>query len=293
MNDSELARNYILDRLPEEDRDACERRFLFDPEFESLMLVEERTLLDDYVNLRLSDEDATAVLQRVAQEPGRLYRLRFAESLKRAAAAADTESRRKNSVLERWRLFANRRNIIWSGSIAAALAAAIFIAVTISHRTPQPEPSQSAIAKPPTPSPTTASSGEQQIQPSKPTEPKPSGATREAASMATFVLLANQQRGDAETPKLTLKPGTTTLRLQLTTEEGLDSGSYSAVVTDAQGANILTAAHLIPRTEASRRYIDLRIPAQSLPSGDYSVDLTKDSSSPTQPALKFLLALQH
>ena len=73
--------------------------------------------------------------------------------------------------------------------------------------------------------------------------------------MATFVLLANQQRGDAETPKLTLKPGTTTLRLQLTTEEGLDSGSYSAIVTDAQGANILTAAHLIPRTEAARRYI--------------------------------------
>src|SRR5271168_4224977 len=115
MTDMELARKYILDRLSDEDRDDCERRFLFDPEFETTMLEQERALLDDYASLRLSGEDAEALLRRAAREPGHLYRLRIAEGLNRAAAAQFEELH--SPIVSKGRgLFASR-HAAWFGSV--------------------------------------------------------------------------------------------------------------------------------------------------------------------------------
>jgi hypothetical protein len=88
MSDAMLVRNYILDRLSKEDRDECERRFLFDPNFESLMLQEEQDLLDDYVSLRLGEEEAGAIRGRAEQHPEFRLRLLLADGLRRATATA-------------------------------------------------------------------------------------------------------------------------------------------------------------------------------------------------------------
>jgi hypothetical protein len=81
------------------------------------------------------------------------------------------------------------------------------------------------------------------------------------------------------------------IRLQLTTEEGLEPGPYSATVSAAGGAMVFSASHLAPRTEAGRRYIDLRLNAASLADGDYTIDLSAESASQNQPALRYNFAL--
>ena len=286
MNDAELARNYILDRLPEEERDACERRFLFDPDFETVMLEQERALLDDYVNSRLGQEDARTVLHRVAQEPGRLYRLRFAESLKHAAAASASQAGREPSRGRPWRSIVSRRPWAWFGGMAcaAALAAALIVAVAIRSRSAQPavNPADAAHASAPAPS---------APQPAAPqVTQQQSAASHASASIATFALLASQQRGEAGIPTLSVMPGVDTIRLQLTTQDGLESGRYTAAVSGAQGAAVLSALNLVPKTESGRRYVDLRIPAAKLPAGEYAIDLTRESSS--APALSFRFQLE-
>jgi hypothetical protein len=308
MNDAELARNYILDRLSEEDRDQCERRFLFDPEFESLMQEQERQLLDDYVNLRLSGEEAEAVLHRVAQEPGHLYRLRFAESLKRAAAAALSEKAApapvkvpKSSPTRRWRsFFAPRSRLLFAG-MASVAALAVIVLIVFEAWSPQhrlPAPSTQTIAKSPVQVPSPASAGQPHPDSTAAAshannQPSSSGPESNPAStsIATFVLLANQQRGAGNLPTVTLPSAATVLRLQLTTEEGLDPGRYSATLSAAQGANILAVSHLSPGKEAGRRYIDLRIPAKLLTAAEYSVDLTKESGSAPQLAFNYRFQL--
>lgn len=327
MNDAELARNYILDRLPEEDRDACERRFLFDPEFEAVMLEQEHTLLDDYVNSRLNEDDAKTVLHRVAQEPGHLYRLRFAESLRRAAMAAANgpaeaaarEKERRRLFRLSWRSLQEPRKLVWFGGLAGMAAAAIVLVVAVSVERRQ-HPAQAVQIAPSTVSPphspaAGATTANEQAQPQsmKPNGPaqtqramtertmtqqsvtqqsiRAQGSNIAASSMATFVLMANEQRGDSDEPAINLKPGVALLRLQLTTEEGLAAGSYSATVRDDHGEKVSAAAHLPARIEAGRRYVDLRLAAAMLSSGSYTVELAQETEGPAAPILSYRFTL--
>jgi len=281
MNDAELARNYILNRLADEDRDECERRFLFDPEFETTMLEQECALLDDYVNSRLNGEDAQAVLRRVAQEPGRLYRLRIAEGLKHAAEAAETNPPEPAAAPRDRGNFATRR-FAWFGGLAAAAAVAIAAIVGVNlHRgsgAAKPNPSIAAAPAAPNPAPRN-----QEAQPAKPAPAQQPQAS--PASMATFVLLASEERGESDGTTVKLKPNVAVLRLQLTTQEGLTAGRYWATVSNAGGAAVFKVAHMPTRTEAGRRYIDLRIPAANLGAGDYTIALAQDTAA--APALSF------
>ena len=293
MNDSELARNYILDRLTEEDRDACERRFLFDPEFETVMHEQERALLDDYVHARLQPEEADAVLRRVAQQPGHLYRLRFAEGLKRAADGPTVGERKSVRMSERIRSFFEARRPIWLGGLAAAgaLAVAIVVGVSVARRPAAPVVSSA----PPAPAAPTATAPAQSASSKAPALAQPVPQQREPkrapASIATFVLLSNQQRGEGNAESITLPAGATTLRLQLTSEEGLDPGRYSATLFDSRDAAVLHAGNLVPQTTAGRSYIDLRVPRDRIPAGAYRVELTRTSAGEPAPALSFRFSI--
>ena len=293
MSDAELARNYILDRLSDEDRAECERRFLFDPEFESLMLEQERELLDDYVNSRLSDDVTAAVRQRVVQQPGELFRLRFAEGLRRAAVA-EIHPPPKESRFQRWRAqFAQRRLQVFGGFAAATALAVVIVAAMLTrpaHRTAPGTP-QSASSAPQPRAVAPASSAPSQA----PAGPSASGGTRTApsaqrpaspATTATFLLLADQQRGAGEETSIALKPGTTTVRLQLTTQEGLDPGTYDATVNDVRGTQTFSASHLVALEQAGRRYVELRIPTASLAPGEYALNLANEKMA-SQPPLTF------
>jgi hypothetical protein len=293
MNDSELARDYILDRLTEEDRDACERRFLFDPDFEEVMHEQERALLDAYVHSRLEPEEADAVLRRVAQQPGHLYRLRFAEGLKRAAAAGAIAGQRKPArMADRIRSFFEARRPVWLGGLAAAGALAIAIVVAVSVA-----PKRTASVANSAPSaPVSSSNVPAQTASSAASEPaKPVPQQRESkrapALIATFVLLANQQRGEGNAESITLPAGATTLRLQLTTEGGLDAGRYNATLFDAQDTTVLHAGNLVPRTTAGRSYIDLRVPSDRIPAGAYRIELRRASADEAAPALSFRFSI--
>jgi hypothetical protein len=302
MQDAELARNYILDRLIDEDREACERRFLFDPEFETLLLDEERTLLDDYVNERLSKEDAKAVLERIAQQPGNLYRLRFAEGLRRAALESISAQPLTTSPLRRWRNLSTwnrltQHKFLWFGGLAGAGVAAMAIVFAISpQRHPQPASSGQTASTAVAPAPSSINAPAPQK--GSHTAPERTGATHTTAaspslppSIATFALLAIEQRGAGEDTAIDLKPGISTLRLQLTTEEGLAAGRYAATVRDASGNHILSSPHMSPRSESGRLYIDLRIPTVQLAPGSYSIDLIREAAAPAPPlTYRFALA---
>jgi hypothetical protein len=300
MNDAELARNYILDRLSEEERNECERRFLFDPEFELLMIEQERELLDDYVNSRLSNEESDAVLRRVAQRPGELYRLRFAESLRRAAAAPSAPLPHKRSPIERWQaFFAQRRTLFAAGTAGIAVASAVIV-IALAVRAPRSLRTQQNGAAAGAPAhanaqPSTRSEPKQQTASAPSQKPVQSAGrqieTRASSAVATFALLADEQRGAGDLPSLQLAPGVTTLRLQLTTQEGLEAGRYRVALNDAQGTKVYSASDLPALVEAGRRYVDLRIPAALVSSGDYHVDLAPESEASSQPELSFRFAL--
>jgi hypothetical protein len=297
MNDADLARNYILDRLSDEDRDECERRFLFDPEFELEMQEQERILLDDYVHNRLSREDSDLVLRRVAQQPGQLFRLRFAEGLKRAAAVSGSARQSKPSPLFSWHaLFGQRRQYMWLGGLAsiAAVAAIVVLAVATwrpAHQSSSPSGQMTGRGAAPQPAAPAAQTAVQQ-QPSQVTahndkNPERNALKTSSVSMATLVLLAEQQRGETEVPSLVLQPGVREVRLQLTTEEGLDAGRYDAAVSGAQGAKVFSASRLVPRVAAGRRYIELNLPAAAIAGGDYAIDLAPQRASGTEPILNY------
>jgi hypothetical protein len=298
MDLAELARNYILDRLSEEDRDECERRFLFDAGFEQLMLEQERALLDDYVNLRLSNDEADAVLRRVAQQPGQLFRLRFAESLKRAALAAATVKERKTTALGRLRAALARRQFVWIGGIAgmATLAAALVLAISTWHssrRTPA-LPNQAASRAPAPTAPQPGGATPTAVPAAPAPIPQPSGerpAPSASTAIATFVLLADEQRGEGEVTAIAIPAEAKQVRLQLTTEEGLEPGLYSAAVMNAQGASVFTAPRLAPSIQSGQRYVQLDIPAARLAPGNYSIDLTRPPDSPAAPAIGFRFAV--
>jgi hypothetical protein len=109
--------------------------------------------------------------------------------------------------------------------------------------------------------------------------------------IATFVLLANQQRGEGNPESIPLPAGATTLRLQLTTEEGLDAGRYNATLFDAQDTTVLHAGNLVPRTTAGRSYIDLRVPTDRIPAGAYRIELRRASADEAAPALSFRFSI--
>jgi hypothetical protein len=289
MNDVELARNYILDRLSDEQRDECERRFLFDPDFETLMLEQERALLDDYVHMRLSGEEAEAVLRRVAQEPGHLYRLRIAEGLKQATERTPpTEERNSLWMSLRRGLFIDSK-FAWFGGVAAAAAFVIVAIIAVGFRQhPALKQPDQRLAAAHTPVPSTSSGQDrQQSTPSAPVRPEQPKAA--AISMATVVLLADESRGQGDAAAVSIGARVDVLRLQLTTQEGLDAGRYTAILSNAHNVQVFSADHLPTLSEAGRHYVDLRVPVSRLTSGNYSIGLTQESSD--APALSFRFIL--
>jgi hypothetical protein len=349
MSDAELARNYILNRLSEEEREECERRFLADPDFESLMLEQERDLLDGYAARRLPVDEASAVRRRAAASPAFLLRLRVAQGLQRAMVRAahqaagrataqmGTEGMRRREPRLRTVFPITRRGMPQSVAAAGLLAACGILTVTLwrsqhpvspaTHAglaragsvSPAPVPASEAkdAATNPAKNPFLPGAGPVPGMPAGSPSAKHAAAAksdaanatgREAAgamtrdgsrhsataatdTTATFLLLANQQRGEIEATTLRFNPAIATVRLQITTEDGLDPVPYTVAISAADGTKSFVSSHLTTSTRGSLRYVDLRLPAAQLPNGSYTLELTAETQNPAQAQTAFRFRL--
>jgi len=311
MTDRQLARDYILDRLSAEDRDACERRFLFDPDFEAIMLEEERDVADDYANHLLEGNAIRSVRRRAARVPEFSFRLQFAQALRRAIGSDAFEP--QPSFFTRLRAAMVPRPPIppilvgaLSGIGLMVVAAALVMLPSWRRQALAPPPAQALHAPAASPSahPTQRAStprlAAQSDRSDTPLEvaagrsvpaPPTAAASTAAASTASFVLLADQQRGEQQAPVITLPPAIRHMRLQLTSEEGLETGRYTAVVSDAQGNAVATLPHLHTRQQAGRRFVWLPLDGSSLDAGEYVVELKQEIGASAPSLLHYRFSL--
>ncbi len=279
--DLELARDFILGRLSDREADECERRFLFEPQFEALVLSQEADLMDAYVAQRLTSEEALALDRWAEHDPRRAFRLAFAEGLHRAARAEDASRSSSIAMLDSLRSSNSRRRprVIFglAGLGAACLLAILFLgpARYLRHTkgvVAQPNGIASQPVLAPQPSGSTAQSNSSHAAASE-------GLHAEASAVATFLLLPNEQRGATGGTVIT-PPGTVSrIHLQLTSEEGLASGLYHANLRHAAGESVWSASHLGTRGEALHRYVLIRVAAANLSPGEYELELVPESAA--------------
>src|SRR5262245_54260781 len=116
-NADDRAARYLLDELPEEDREAFEDEYFGDEQVYDELLAAEDDLIDRYCEGGLSAEQQQRFEERyLASAEGR-ERVEFARALRRLNAPSPASASVRTRATPRW--------IPWAAVLVAALAAAL------------------------------------------------------------------------------------------------------------------------------------------------------------------------
>jgi hypothetical protein len=276
--------DYLLGNLPDEEAERLDERTFSDDEFLWRLRALENDLIDEYARGELSGPVKERFRSSYLSSPDRQARVAFAETLHTLERRTETHAVATASVPG-----GNTRRSAFSvpGGLAAAavlvLAVASYLLVQnrrLRTEVDQVRAEQASLSQ-------RAQDLQGQLQDERSTADRMRAeidslretlAKLRPTAIASFLLLP-PTRGVGRIPTVTIPRGTTdvTLRLLLETD---DFPTYSAALREvAGGAVVSRTGPLTSAAEADRRAVVVRIPAGTLKSQTYTVDLSGQRAS--------------
>jgi hypothetical protein len=244
-------RRYLLGRMAETEAEALEHAYLADPQTLERLRAVEDDLLDDYAAGRLAEDERLAFEARYLTSAPLRNRVLAARALRRAMADSG------QAVVH---TLARRRAMRWT--FPAALAAGLILGV-VAYRlwpaaaVPTVSVSPSATAASLRPLPRDPVTAVLALSPVLLRGEQPSAARRVPAGTEVVVLVLEGDPASLPAP----------------------SSPLAAAVTTVEGAAVWSgAAQRAPGEPGSPRLASVRVPAPSLPPGDYLVTLSAPGS---------------
>lgn len=311
----EVAMNYLLNRLSEEERISLETAFFSDnAQFEQLEIAEDE-LIDHYVRNELSDSDREQFDAAVLTSPRLRERVNIARALAVKTAAYNSiqtkpsVSQANTPQPQSWWKGLLYPSLTWRGNLAfAALLIVMFGGIGfrigwLKSRgesqlvTAQMRELEGRIADLESKNQSLAS--QLQVQPGQseaPQKPSEEVTSQNQANnnlqqpqpvLANLILLPGGTRGGGSVSEAAVNSKTQTVRLTLNLPNA-DYDSYRIVVRTAEMKDVSSKTGVKPRDNRSGPVLKVDLSARLLPPGDYIVQLYGlTSSGATEPAADY------
>ena len=280
---------YLLGQLGDQEQRQLEERLMTqDDSFEQLQVLEDE-LIDEYLKNTLSEEDREHFEKHFLSTPERREKLKFAEAFRSYVATAIKEE--KHLEPSPWQKFlAALRTpapvlrygfpVLLVGTLAGGLRMASTIQrlhteiaqVRTEHGSLQKREQQlqQEVAE----QRRRNQELEQQMVSSQPLSQKPPSPL---SALATIALRPGLVRDSGTTQKLAISSGTELVELKLELADHKYK-TYRVVLQDSAGAEVFTFNKTKPKRMGSNLFIVLTVPADVLPSDDYSLKLSGETN---------------
>ena len=288
-NDELLVR-YLLGELGEEDQESVEERYINDPAFYEQLLAVEDDLIDSYAEGGLSQKQRASFENHFLRSPERQKRVEFAEawmtyvSHKPAVAEAPSEIK-KTALLD------FLRPAVWplamrAAAIVLVLAGAGWLTVEVLRLKGQVEQSESqsiALQR-------ENHDLEQQldaernrsqeltVQLEKEKLQTPDQPNQVSSDIVSFFLSPGLVRGGSGAKRNVIPNSARQVNLQLSLNDEQYEG-YDVTITTVEGREIWRKDAAKPQSKNSGKSISVRVPAASLATNDYIVNVIGTDSS--------------
>jgi hypothetical protein len=291
--DPTMMLRYLLGLLSEEERTGVEESFFQDDTYFEQLRALEDDLIDDYVRGRLSLDTRKAFEEKLRSSNRWKERVRFAEALdwrtgQQAAQAQRTPSASASLFQVLINAFRNQRPVF---QVAIATASLMVLGGVVSlawqvfeqHGTLQRAQTERQYLQTMVDELKSQIAGlqkrdqdlsrqldEERLKHQGSENKRPSSAL---GTVASFVLRAGLVRGNDSPVRLTLPPAARTVRLQLELNPADEYPTYRAELRTAKGTAVATRDPLKALAAGGGKAVTLELPAQSLPAGQYEVEL--------------------
>lgn len=262
-DEHELMRSYLLGSLEDERLEQVEVRLLSDAQFRDDLLVTEDELIDDYAFGILSDSERESFEQHFLSTPERAEKLRFARAVKEyLGEEIRPEEKKTGGYASWWRALLRppaRRKLLAGAAIAACLLIAIVVVFFWRELLYRQIPREQ-IAR-----------DELEREVALWTKNPPIGSDNDSR-FAKLTLTPGIMRDSVGARRVVITGDTLAaeLRLELT-DQHFDS--YEATLLTDEDVVVFGVGSLSPQQDDGDKVLILRIPAKSLPDGDYNLRL--------------------
>jgi len=296
-SDKILMQRYFLGGLPQEERARIEDQYLTDADVFEEMLATENDLIDAYVRGELSENERMKFEAAYLRSPQRREKVEFARTLSQVSALARQPVQVQEISLRKkmWAAFSVQRAIRqW-----ALAAAVVVIAMSAAWLMVQNQRLRAGLRQ--------AQAGQaelrreedalrQQIAGLEGNPRDQAQENRQGSEVARLEPLSGPDvtlrltpaaiRDTAEPQKtLLLPPATSGVRLQLMLDSD-EYKTYEAVLLTAEGKEVARGKALQSRPVGGNAAVVWRLPAHSIPAGEYIVQLTGQLAAGSQEDLQ-------
>ena len=295
--DKILMRRYFLGDLPSEESARIEDRFLVDADVFEEMLATENDLIDAYVLGELAEDERKKFEAEYLRSPRRREKVEFARTLSRVSTLARQPVHVQEISLRKqiWQAFSAQRAIhqwaLATAVVAIAMSAAWLIMQNQGLRAGlrQAQARQAELRR-------EEDAQRQQIaglegNPREQVQDKRQGS--EVARLeppsgpdVTLSLTPGTARDTGQPQKtLVLPPATSGVRLQLMVDSD-EYKTYEAVLLTSEGKELARGKALLGSPVGGQAAVVWRLPAHSIPAGEYIVQLTGQLATGSQEDLQ-------
>lgn len=252
----ESLRRFLLGKIDDAERERIERLFLTDPQFKEQLLAAEQSLIDDYLEERLTADHRESFLSHYGASHGQRRKLRIAKSIKEYAEAQPVVApidATPNVIRRGWFGLKAKPKLVWR--VAAILIVALILAVWLQSKRSQPDAQHSAIER------ELASLND------------PSGLREALPEMAILSVAPITLRKVEPQAQFTPRSEIRFLELHLLQVQNERHPRYRAVLQKGSGSEPFR----FPEVQASddnARVIRLRVPTSLLSRGTYQIILS-------------------
>jgi hypothetical protein len=252
----ESLRQFLLGKVDDAERERIESRSVIDPQLREQLLAAEQSLIDDYLEERLTADHRESFLLQYGASYGERRKLRIAKSIKEYAEAQPVTApvdATPNVIRRRWFRLEAKPKLLWR--IAAIVLVALLVAVWLQSRRSQPDAQHLAMER------ELASLND----PSRLREPLP--------EMASLSVTPITLRKVEPQPQFLLRSEIRVLELHLIQDESERHTRYRAVLQKGTGSKPFNFPE-IQTSDEHPRVIRLRVPTSLLSRGTYQIILS-------------------
>ena len=252
----ESLRQFLLGKVDDAERERIESRSLIDPQLKEQLLAAEQSLIDDYLEERLTADHRESFLLQYGASYRQRRKLRIAKSIKEYAEAQPVTApidAMPNVIRRRWFRLEAKPKLVWG--VAAILIVALLLVVWLQSRRSQPDAKHLAMER------ELASLND------------PSRLREVLPQMASLSVSPITLRKVEPQPQFTLRSEIRVLELHLLQYENERHTRYRAVLQKGSGSRPFNFPE-IRVSDENPRVIRLRVPTSLLSRGTYQIILS-------------------
>ncbi len=266
--DEQTVRRYLLGQLAEHERDEFEERLITDGDSRDEVEATERDLIDDYVHDNLTEDERARFERMFLPSASRRQKITFARALANTTSEHVAEVPTLRTAKFAALLTRVRPPLRLAFAAVVLLVFAGVLWVILDRRESSVEHQTSTPPMNATPQNTNSQVAVQQAEPS----PTPvSRSQNDSASIASFLLLPGAERSSDEVRAVTIPPGVTTIRFQLSLSglPNLEDVRAELRKESPEGSLVFSTGTIRPRSSSQGPYVVLELPSSRLSPGKY------------------------